>query len=115
MFDTQQTQESQLFSQSQQRDKEEAEEEKEKEEANKDGYSRNTVKAIEVLRDELENLPQGKETLSFAKLTDKVSIFPFICSVSDMLCLGGISPRRLQFLLRASCPWNAGLCQTQPE
>jgi cohesin complex subunit SCC1 len=94
MFDTQQTQESQLFSQSQQRD-EEAEEEKEKEEANKDGYSRNTVKAIEVLRDELENLPQGKGTLSFAKLTDKVNISHSFCSGSDVFMSAGISSRRI--------------------
>lgn len=72
MFDTQMTQESQIFSSSQSPQKEKDGEERPEETANKDGYSRNTVKAIELLREELGE-DQNKH-LSFSKLTDKVSI-----------------------------------------
>jgi cohesin complex subunit SCC1 len=57
--------------------------------ANKDGYSRNTVKAIGLLRQELEEMRSSREkALSFKTLTDKV-ILAIIPDLSWLIVFQG--------------------------
>ncbi|KAG8814902.1 sister chromatid cohesion protein 1 [Serendipita sp. 399] len=63
--------------------------EQDDEQVNKDGYSRNTVKAIGLLRSELESTRGGKKgTLSFAEMTEKGSRRAASSFFFELLLLG---------------------------
>jgi cohesin complex subunit SCC1 len=76
------------------------------------GYSKNTVKALGIIRKELQPVAGQEEMdkmLSFRKMSDKV----WLCylSLTPYSLILGISSRRRLFLLRATCPWHTRLSQ----
>jgi cohesin complex subunit SCC1 len=76
------------------------------------GYSKNTVKALGIIRKELQPVAGQEEMdkmLSFRKMSDKV--WPCHLSQTLYLLILGISSRRRLFLLRATCPWYTRLPQ----
>lgn len=84
-------------------------EEKDTEAVDKDGYSRNTVKAIGLLKDALEE--EEEDTLSFTRLTDKVfysdnALIRFVNSFSL-----GYPSCSFFILLRVACTWYSRLCE----
>jgi len=72
------------------------------EEDQKKGYSKNTLKALGILRRELDPSPEaGEKVLSFAQMSEKVSNYFYRRLIYSFTFYLGFSSRCIRFLLRA--------------
>lgn len=81
------------------------------------GYSKNTVKALTIIRKELQPSVEEEseeKVISFRKMSDKVCVL--ICAYFRLayICHIGLPKSGFLFLLRASRPWYTRLCTIIP-
>lgn len=76
------------------------------------GFSKNTVRALGIIRKELEPVEAEEKVMSFRRMATKVrKSCIFVCYLYiDCGWATGNAPCSSSILLRASCPWHARLC-----
>jgi cohesin complex subunit SCC1 len=80
------------------------------------GFSKNTVRALGIIRKELEPVDGEEQVMSFKRMATKVRKSRiFVCYLyTDCRWVTGNAPCSSGILLRASCPWHARLCSNIP-